>query len=82
MNATVKTVTRTASSKDAAARVRTFDWQRVSQDLDAQGSAVIEGILSPDECHALAGLYSKDDIFSQPGRDGTARFRPWGVQVF
>ena len=63
MNATVKTVTRTASSKDAAARVRTFDWKRVSQDLDAQGSAVIEGILSPDECHALAGLYSKDDIF-------------------
>ena len=63
MNATVKTVTRTASSKDVAARVRTFDWKRVSQDLDAQGSAVIEGILSPDECHALAGLYSKDDIF-------------------
>jgi hypothetical protein len=63
MNATVKTITRTASSKDAAARVRTFDWKRVSQDLDAQGSAVIEGILSPDECHALAGLYSKDDIF-------------------
>ena len=45
------------------ARVRTFDWERVSQDLDAQGSAVIEGLLSPDECQALAGLYPKDDIF-------------------
>jgi uncharacterized protein len=55
--------TKTVSVKSAAARVRTFDWERVSQDLDAQGSAVIEGILSPDECHALAGLYSKDNIF-------------------
>jgi hypothetical protein len=62
MNAS-KTVTPSASSKSAAARVRTFDWERVSQDLDAQGSAVIERLLSPDECHALAGLYSKDDIF-------------------
>jgi uncharacterized protein len=63
MNATVTTVTSTVSSKDAAARVRTFDWERVSQDLDAQESAVIEGILSPDECQALAGLYPKDDLF-------------------
>jgi uncharacterized protein len=55
--------TKTVSVKSAAARVRTFDWERVSQDLDAQGSAVIEGLLSPDECHALAGLYPKDDIF-------------------
>jgi hypothetical protein len=35
----------------------------VSQDLDAQGNAVIEAILSPEECQALAGLYMKDDIF-------------------
>ena len=45
------------------ARVRTLDWERVSQDLDAQGIAVVEGLLSPDECQALAGLYPKDDIF-------------------
>ena len=45
-----KTVMFIASSKSAAARVRTFDWERVSQDLDAQGSAVIEDFLSPDEC--------------------------------
>ena len=63
MNPTVKTVTPAASSKDAAARVRTFDWERISLDLDAQGSAVIEEVLSPDECQALAELYPKDDIF-------------------
>lgn len=58
-----KTVMPIASSKSAAARVRTFDWERVSQDLDAQGSAVIEDFLSPDECQALAVLYPKDDMF-------------------
>jgi hypothetical protein len=63
MNATAKTVTQIASSKDAAARVKSLDWERVSQDLDTEGSAVVEGILSPDQCQALAGLYPKDDIF-------------------
>jgi hypothetical protein len=52
-----------ASSKTAAARVGMFDWERVSQDLDAQGSAMIERLLSPDECQALAALYPKDDLF-------------------
>ncbi|MEX0805432.1 MAG: 2OG-Fe(II) oxygenase [Candidatus Binatia bacterium] len=58
-----KTATPFAASKNAAARLETFDWGRVSQDLDAQGSAVIEELLSPDECQALAALYPKDDIF-------------------
>jgi hypothetical protein len=63
VNATAKTATPIASRKNAATRVNTIDWERVSQDLDAQASAVIEGLLSPDECQALAGLYPKDDIF-------------------
>ena len=62
MNVT-KNVTQIASSKSAAAPVRTVDWERVSHDLDAEGCAVVEGILSPDQCQALAGLYPKDDIF-------------------
>ena len=63
MNITAKTVAQIASSKDAAARVKSLDWERVSQDLDTEGSAVVEEILSPDQCQALAGLYPKDDIF-------------------
>jgi hypothetical protein len=50
-------------SKSVAARVNAFDWQRVSEDLDGEGSAVIEQLLSPDECRALAALYPKNDIF-------------------
>jgi hypothetical protein len=63
MNPAAKNIKSIDSAKSAAAKVTTLDWERVSQDLDAQGSAVIEAILSPEECQALAGLYMKDDIF-------------------
>jgi hypothetical protein len=63
MNAAAKIVTPSASSKSVAERVKTFDWERVSHDLDRQGSAMIERLLSPDECQAIASLYPKDDIF-------------------
>jgi hypothetical protein len=61
--AAAKTAARIEPSKNVAARVNAVDWQRVSQELDAQGNAVIERFLSPDECQALAGLYQKDEMF-------------------
>ncbi len=63
MNAAPSKITPSPLSKTLAERVGTFDWQLVSQDLDAQGSATIERLLSPDECQALAALYAEDDIF-------------------
>jgi hypothetical protein len=63
MNVAEKTVRPTASSKNVAARVEALDWERLSQNLDAEGSAMIERFLSPDECQALAALYPKDDLF-------------------
>src|SRR5262245_57156595 len=63
MNAEAKNIKSIGSEKSAAAKVRKYDWERVSQELDAQGSAVIEAILSPEECRALAGLYMQEDIF-------------------
>jgi uncharacterized protein len=44
-------------------RIESIEWERVSQDLDTQGSAVIERLLSPDECEATARLYAKGEIF-------------------
>jgi hypothetical protein len=43
--------------------MKAFDWNRVSQDLDARGSAVLEHLLSSDECRGLAALYSEDALF-------------------
>jgi uncharacterized protein len=75
--------TLTKESRNAAApvrdiidRVKTLDWKRISDDLDAQGCAVIEKLVSADECSALTRLYSRDDIFRSRivmGRHGFGR---------
>jgi hypothetical protein len=65
-----------ASARDVAKRVRSIDWEQVSEDLDAQGSAVIERLVSPTECDALATLYPIDDLFRSRvvmGRHGFGR---------
>jgi len=40
-----------------------IDWGRVSQDLDAYGSAVVERLLSPEQCRDLIALYPVEDLF-------------------
>jgi hypothetical protein len=44
-------------------RVDGFDWQRIERELDQQGNAVLEQLLSPEECRAIAGLYATDGVF-------------------
>jgi uncharacterized protein len=43
--------------------VEAIDWPRVDSALDAQGSAVIAGLISSDECDALAALYPEERRF-------------------
>jgi hypothetical protein len=42
---------------------KAIDWQRISQELDANGSAVIERLLAPRECASLAALYADEARF-------------------
>jgi len=51
------------SGAEIAERSQTLDWDRVTQDLDARGSAVLQQLLSPEECRALADLYPVDSVF-------------------
>ncbi len=44
-------------------RLASFDWPQVERDLDAQGSALLPGLLTPDECAAISGLYAREDGF-------------------
>jgi hypothetical protein len=65
-------------NNDAApqARVAAIDWQRVGVDLDAQGCAVFEKLLTADECRHLASLYPDDSRFRSRivmGRHGFGR---------
>ena len=62
----MRTSSRTArdlNSPDVAARVEAIDWEGVEGELDAQGCAVIRGLISADESSALAALYPDDRHF-------------------
>lgn len=39
------------------------DWAQVDNDLDAQGSAMIQGLLTPDQCRSMAALYAESAAF-------------------
>jgi uncharacterized protein len=51
------------STESVAERVGGLDWQTVSEELDEYGNAQLPGILSPEECDALARLYPDDKHF-------------------
>ncbi len=63
MNALTKSMTSTAPATNISKRIGALDWTHVARDLDAQGSAVLEHLLSPDECQALAAFYPDDGLF-------------------
>jgi uncharacterized protein len=61
--ATSATLLHVSAHKNIAKRVEAIDWAQLSRDLDAQGNAIIKGLLTPGECHSLANLYSTDNLF-------------------
>jgi uncharacterized protein len=76
MNALVKEALAITPATDIASRLQARNWEQVSQDLDAQGCAMIEGLITQEECDALAGLYPVDGIFRSRvvmGRHGFGR---------
>jgi hypothetical protein len=65
-----------SAGASAAGRVEALDWERAEEELDAEGCALLAGLLAPDECEALASLYARDDAFRSRvdmGRHGFGR---------
>jgi hypothetical protein len=52
-----------AACSDAAARIAAIDWGPVHTELDAQGAAVIPGLLPAQACRDLAALYAHEEGF-------------------
>ncbi|HYN27800.1 MAG TPA: 2OG-Fe(II) oxygenase [Burkholderiales bacterium] len=63
MSAQLRSVPVAGASVSVADRVEALDWEGVSAALDAQGSAMLERLLSSDECRTLAGLYADEHRF-------------------
>jgi uncharacterized protein len=73
----MKATARKSQAADGiAARVDGIDWAQATAELDAQGCAVLKGLLTPDECSALAAMYPDDGHFRSRvvmGRHGFGR---------
>ena len=52
-----------ASTARPGEKLKAIDWRAVGADLDAHGSAVLEGLIPHAECEALAALYRHDAPF-------------------
>lgn len=46
-----------------AARIDAFPWARIAEELDTQGFAVLEPLLSPEECARMIALYDNDALW-------------------
>jgi uncharacterized protein len=44
-------------------RLRKLDWPTLEEELNAQGSTILKGVLSPEECSSIAQWYPDDGRF-------------------
>ena len=62
--------------EEAVPRVAPLGWQRIGKELDEQGSSLLPGVLSREECQALADVYPENGLFRSRvvmGRHGFGR---------
>lgn len=52
-----------AEPDSIATRAASLDWRHLTEQLDARGNAVIENLLTSQQCAALRDLYAIDSIF-------------------
>jgi hypothetical protein len=48
---------------DSVERLRACDWREVAENLDQRGYAIVDTILSPEQCESIAGLYEAEEQF-------------------
>lgn len=51
------------NTRSIVGRVEAIDWSAIALDLDAQGWAILPGLLTSSECDEVAGLYDAEDVF-------------------
>lgn len=52
-----------AATKSIAQRVESVAWEKVCQELDSEGNAIMERILTAKECDQIRDLYHQREIF-------------------
>lgn len=60
---TIHSIGAKAAVKSAEVRVAGYDWRTLADELSGYGCAVMEKLLTPQECRHIAGLYSDESHF-------------------
>jgi len=63
MNVPLTIISSTSAAESAEARVARYDWNYLFDELGDFGCAVMEKLLSPEECRLIAGLYPEEGHF-------------------
>jgi len=63
MKSRSSTISSASAVTSAEARVAAYDWQALGGELDNYGCAVLEKLLSPEECRTIAALYPDESHF-------------------
>ncbi len=63
MSALAKSRDASAGAAPAEARVARYDWRALAEELDAYGCAVLDKLLTREECEAIAALYPHEEHF-------------------
>ena len=61
---------------NAPVQTAATDWPRLEADLDTEGWVILPGLLAPEACDAVAGLYGEEGLFRKQvvmGRHGYGR---------
>ena len=66
MSASAASAVPATAAPAVAARIAAIDWPQVAIDLDAEGHALIPGLLNAFECETLAALYASGDAQKPP----------------
>ena len=61
MNVTARI--RNVRAEPASLRVGRYDWDTIGADLNNFGAAVLQSLLTPDECREIAALYPHEEYF-------------------
>ncbi|CAN7655551.1 2OG-Fe(II) oxygenase [Mesorhizobium sp. LjNodule214] len=60
---TIHSISAKRTTRSAEARVRDQDWHELASELNNHGCAVMEKLLSPEECAEIAALYPQEEHF-------------------
>ena len=63
MSALAKAKPASADAMSAEARVARYDWSALGEELDGFGCAVLDKLLTREECEAIAALYPHEEHF-------------------